>query len=105
FVLHGTEPAGSPPLVRVARLQVNIHLFTSFKQFFSVSFLGIEHPDVNVIVTADGRTNFPSPKLRKTSNSTPLETVVDLAVGRMRLSDGLLHFNSKSAQPMNIEAK
>jgi translocation and assembly module TamB len=100
FVLHGTEPTGSAPLLRVARVQVNIRVFTSLKRLVSVSFLGIERPDVNILVTADGRTNFPSPKHPKTS--TPLETVVDLAVGHFRLKSGLLHFESR-LQPMNIE--
>jgi translocation and assembly module TamB len=105
FVLHGTERAGSPPLLRVARVQVNIRLFTSLKRLVSVSFLGIERPDVNILVAADGRTNFPSPKQR---NPEPLETVVDLAVSRFRLSNGLLRFDSRAmpmnVRPMNIEA-
>src|SRR6202451_894785 len=86
FVIHGTEPAGTAPLVRVARVQLNLRLFTSLHHLWDITYLGIDRPQANVIVYPDGRTNIPSP--RTPSNTSPLETVVDLAIGRFELTNG-----------------
>ena len=45
FVIHGKEPSGSAPFVRVARVQVNLRLFTSLSRMLDVSFLGVERPE------------------------------------------------------------
>jgi translocation and assembly module TamB len=88
FVIHGTEPAGTAPLLRAARVQLNLHLFTSLHHLWDITYLGIDHPAANVIVYPDGRTNIPSPK--SASSTAPLETVLDLAIGRFELTNGLI---------------
>src|ERR1700722_15718637 len=88
FVIHGTEPAGSVPLARVARVQLNLRLFTSVHHLWGITYLGVDRPQANVIVYADGHTNIPSPK--SVSAASPLETVVDLAIGRFELTNGEL---------------
>jgi translocation and assembly module TamB len=88
FVIHGTEPAGTAPLLRAARVQLNLHLFTSLHHLWDITYLGIDHPAANVIVYPDGRTNIPSPK--SASSTSPLETVLDLAIGRFELTNGLI---------------
>ena len=96
FVIHGKEPAGSAPFVRVARVQVNLRLFTSLSRMLDVSFLGVERPETNILAFPDGTTNIPEPKEKKPeSDTTVLDTVVDLAVNTFRISDGLLTFNSQ----------
>lgn len=87
FVLHGTEPPGSPPLASIARVQVDLRLFPGLHHFYEITYLGIQRPDANVIVYPDGRTNFPTP--RQKSNSNALQTVVDLAIRRFELTNGL----------------
>jgi translocation and assembly module TamB len=88
FVIHGAEPAGAAPLARAARVQLNLRLFTSVHHLWDITYLGIDHPQANVIVYPDGHTNIPSPK--SVSTASPLETVVDLAIGRFELSNGLI---------------
>src|SRR5690349_7086443 len=61
FVIHGKEPPGALPFVRVARVQVNLRLFTSLRRMIDFSFLGVERTQVNVLVLADGTTNIPQP--------------------------------------------
>ncbi len=90
FFIHVNEPRGTPPFVHVARVQVNIRLFTSIHHLLDLTYLGVERPEVNVIVLSDGRTNIPTPRNKTVSKQTPLETVVDLAVGRFELNNGLL---------------
>src|SRR5689334_5985874 len=62
FVLHGKEPKGSDPLARVASLEVRLKLFSGFKKVVDIRYLGIEQPQVNLMVLADGTTNIPEPK-------------------------------------------
>jgi translocation and assembly module TamB len=90
FVIHGTEPAGTAPMLRVARAQLNLRLFTSLHHLWDITYLGIDRPQANVIVYPDGHTNIPSP--RQKSSGSPLESVVDLAIGRFELTNGLIAF-------------
>src|SRR5689334_3741870 len=82
FVIHGKEPAGAAPFARADRVQVNIRLFKSLRRILDVSYLGIERPEVSILVLADGSTNIPEPKDKKQSDTTVLDTMVDLAADR-----------------------
>ena len=95
FVIHGVEPPGSAPYLRARRAEADIRLFTSLKRILDLAYLGIDRPEANIMVFPDGRTNVPSPKQKSTSNTTGLETVVDLAVGHFELTNGLFTFNSQ----------
>ena len=96
FIIHGREPAGSRPFVQVGRVEVHLRLF-------GIAYLGVDQPEVNVVVLADGRTNLPSPRIPSTSKESPLATVVDLAVGRFELKNGVATFDSHR-KPLNIQA-
>jgi translocation and assembly module TamB len=86
-VLHGNEPPGVAPLLRVARIQVDLRLFT-IHGFWNIAALDIDQPQANVIVYPDGSTNLPAP--RQKSTSSPLEDVVDLAIGHFEINNGLV---------------
>jgi translocation and assembly module TamB len=103
FVLHGTEPAGAPPFVRIARLQLEFLLFTNIHHILDITYLGVEKPQIAVMQFPDGRTNIPAPKTKSTSDKTPLQTVVDLAVGRFELKNGLATLDARQ-QPLNVQA-
>ncbi len=98
FVLHGTEPKGADPLVRVPLLTVKLKLFAGLKKAVDLQYLGIQGPRVDFIVFPDGKTNVPEPKIqKKPSQTSGLQTVVDLAVGRFEIQNGLLEFSDKKA--------
>jgi translocation and assembly module TamB len=103
LVIHGYEPPGSAPYLRVRRAEVDVRIFTSLQHVFKVAYLGLDSPQANIRVLPDGSTNVPVPKTTSTSKETPLETVVDLAVGRFELTNGLLTFNSQQ-RPLNVRA-
>jgi translocation and assembly module TamB len=88
FVLHGTEPAGAAPLLRAQSIVVDLKLFASLKQYIDIRALTVDAPQANIIVYADGTTNVPAPKVKKTSDESALQTVVDLAIGRFDLHNG-----------------
>jgi translocation and assembly module TamB len=109
FVLHGTEPAGNDPLVRVQLLEVRLKLFAGLKKAVDLQYLGIQQPQVNLIVFSNGKTNVPEPKIqKKPSQTSGLQTVVDLAVGQFQIQNGLLAFSHQktafSARGENLRA-
>ena len=102
FVVHGNEPTGAAPYLQAERAQVDIRLFTSTHHLLDVTSLVIDRPQANIMVFPDGHTNIPTPKTRPESKQTPLETVVDLAVGHFALHDGRIVFDSQQ-HDLNIQ--
>jgi translocation and assembly module TamB len=88
FVVHGLEPAGDAPLLRVQRIQVDLKLLSPFEGFVDIAYLLVDTPQANVMVFADGRTNIPAPKVKKPSEKSAVETIVNLAIGRFDLITG-----------------
>src|SRR5579862_757548 len=103
FMIRGNEPAGTAPFVHVKRVELHLRLFTGLRRIFELAYLGVDRPEVNILVFADGTTNMPTPKHKSSSNETPLETVVDLAVNDFELTNGLVAFNSQQ-QALNVRA-
>ena len=98
FVLHGTEPPTADPLARIALLELRLKLLSGLKKAVDLNYLGIQEPRVNLIVNPDGTTNIPQPKVKsKPSDTSPLETVVNLAVGQFSIERGLLAYSQQSA--------
>ena len=102
FVVHGNEPSGAAPYLQAERAQVDIRLFTSTHHLLDVTSLVIARPQANIMVFPDGHTNVPTPKTKTESKQTPLETVVDLAVGHFALNDGRIVFASQQ-HDLNIQ--
>lgn len=89
FVLHGTEPPSDAPLVRVPLLEVHLKLLSGIYHAVDLEYVGIQHPQVNLIIFPDGKTNIPEPKVKQeSSNSNGLETVVDLKIGKFDIENG-----------------
>src|SRR5579875_242181 len=96
FVLHGTEPKDVDPLARIALLEVRLKLFSGLKHMVDLQYVGIDHPQVNLIVFPDGKTNIPEPKVQKQPSQTSgLQTVVDLAIGKFQITNGLLEYSQQ----------
>lgn len=95
LVIHGREPAGAAPFVRVDRIAAEFRLPDH------ISWIAIDKPRVNVMVLPDGMTNIPSPKRNSASKSSPLQTIADLAIDRFELNNGVLAFESQR-QPLNV---
>ncbi|MBV8550177.1 MAG: translocation/assembly module TamB domain-containing protein [Acidobacteriaceae bacterium] len=88
-VLHGTEPKGADPLLRVAVIELKLKFFSGIAHAIDLNYLGIQQPQVNLILLPDGTTNIPQPKTTA-SNGNPLETVVNLKVNKFEVQSGLI---------------
>ncbi|MBV8897700.1 MAG: translocation/assembly module TamB domain-containing protein [Acidobacteriaceae bacterium] len=105
FVLHGTEPRNVDPLASAALLEVRLKLFSGLYHFVDLRYLGLEQPRVNLIVYPDGKTNIPEPKIRtQPSQTSGLETVVDLKIGQFEIKNGLLEYSQNSI-PFNARGE
>ena len=102
FVVHGNEPSGAAPYLQAERAQVDIRLFTSTHHLLDVTSLIIDRPQAIIMVFPDGHTNIPTPKAETASKKTPLETVVDLAVGHFALRGGRIVVASQQ-HDLNIQ--
>ncbi len=102
FVVHGSEPPTAAPLFRARLLEVDLKITSPLRSIVDIAYLGVDTPQANVIVYPDGHTNVPAPKVKSSSNKSGLETIVDLAVGQFKLTNGSLDFaNQKSAFSAN----
>src|ERR1043166_2049273 len=92
FVIHGTEPRGAAPLFRAHSIELRLKLLSGLKKAVDLQYLGVDQPSANVIVFPDGSTNMPSPKMKKKSDKSGLETVVDLAIHKFEIVNGSAQF-------------
>jgi translocation and assembly module TamB len=102
LVIHGTEARTESPLAQASSLELRLKLFAGLSKLIDLAYLGIDTPRINIIVNADGSTNIPEPKVKSTSGSkSPLDTVVDLAVGQFRVEHGLIAYAQRKL-PVNL---
>jgi translocation and assembly module TamB len=97
FVIHGLEPAGAAPLFRAKHVQVDLKLLSPLKGFMELNYLLVDTPQANLMIFADGKTNIPAPKIKKPSDKTGLETIVDLAIRKFDLVNASAAFASQPA--------
>jgi len=55
-VLHGTEPAGKPPLFRAGSIAVGLKIVSLVKRNIDIRSLDVEAPRIALIIDANGRT-------------------------------------------------
>jgi translocation and assembly module TamB len=89
FVLRGTEPSGAPPLIQVERANVQWKIISFFKRDVDVQRIEIINPRVNVIVSQDGKTNWPSPAVpRPPRQGTIVDDLFRLAADQIVITGG-----------------
>jgi len=104
FVLHGTEPPSERPLFRAESVAVGIKIISMMKRDIDINAVVVDRPQVNILVDAEGKTNFPEPKIKRASTKNPVEQLVDLAIGRIELKDGWLQYADKKI-PLSLRGE
>jgi translocation and assembly module TamB len=104
FVLHGSEPAGSPPLFQARTITATLKIISVFKKKIHLQAVSVTEPRIHLIVHDDGSTNIPAPKLKRPGKDT-LETILDLAVKKFSLERGLLVLNVEEKTPFDIRGE
>ena len=101
LTIHGTEPVTQVPLAHVDRLYLRLRVVSFVKRQIDLRQLTLERPVIHVIVTPDGSTNVPEPKVK--SAGDPLQQLFNLAIGRTELHNGLLILNEEKL-PLDFKA-
>jgi translocation and assembly module TamB len=105
FVLHGKEPADKPPLLRAGSVVVDIKLVSILRRDVDIQSLTVSDPHVYLIIGADGRTNFPEPKVRSTGKGSTVEDILKLAIGRFNLERGIFEVETHGRIPFSARGE
>ncbi len=105
FVLHGKEPADKPPLFRAGSVVVGLKLVSILRRDVDIQSLTVSDPRVYLIVGADGRTNFPEPKVHSTGKSSTVEDILKLAIGRFSLERGIFEVETHGRIPFSARGE
>jgi len=95
LVIHGSEPPGVAPLLRVQSIEVKLKVISFLKKIVDVESVDAAGPQAHLIIYPDGTTNVPQPKTPRTPSQGPVETILDLAIGRFSVRDGMFQANSQ----------
>ncbi|HUO28215.1 MAG TPA: translocation/assembly module TamB domain-containing protein [Bryobacteraceae bacterium] len=104
FTLHGTEPAGAAPLFRADAVVVGIKIVSLVERSVDIQYLDVRHPQIDLIVDPNGRTNLPAPKVRR-SGKGAAETILDLAIGRFSLQNGSFEVSGQGTTPFDAQGR
>src|ERR1017187_3779722 len=105
FTIHGTEPADKPPLFHATSVALELKIVSLFKWKVDLAELDVVEPRVYLIVSPDGRTNVPEPKAVTNGQRHPVETVLNLAIGRFSLQHGVFEVESRGKTPFDIRGR
>ena len=104
FALHGTEPATEVPLFRAKSVKVGLKIVSMMKRDIDITSLVVDEPQVNILVDAAGKTNFPTPKVRSTSDKDLIQRLLDLSIARIDLKNGWLRYNDRKI-PLTVHGE
>lgn len=102
LTLHGRETEGLPPFFHADRVRVAVRILSFFGRKIALDELLVDGPEVFVRIAEDGRSNVPSPPVRRAGKPWR-EQLFDLRIGKLRLDDGSAEFNHARI-PLAFEA-
>ncbi|MGD0498761.1 MAG: translocation/assembly module TamB domain-containing protein [Bryobacteraceae bacterium] len=104
FTIHGTEAAGKPPLFRAASVVVGLKIVSVLRRRVDMEYLDVVQPRVYLIVYPGGRTNIPGPQTGGDARRA-VRNVLDLAIGRFSVQDGLVEVESRGSAPFDAHGR
>jgi translocation and assembly module TamB len=103
FAIHGTEAAGKPPLFRARTVAVGLKIISILERRVDIQYLEVVEPRVYLTIDSDGRTNLPAPKIH--SGRSTAETILNLAIGRFQLQNGVFEIESRGQVPFDARGR
>ena len=102
LTIHGLEGPDQLPYAHADRINLRVRILSFVQTRISLEYLGLERPVIHLIVHPDGTTNAPGPKTTQ-SNSAAVQQLLDLAVARVDLRNGMLLMNDLE-KPLDFTA-
>jgi len=104
IVLHGTEPADKPPLLRVRQVTVGLKIVSLSKHDIDIQSLAVMEPHVYLIVAPDGSTNIPKPK-GKSSGKDFTYGLLDARIGHATIERGITELEAHGRTPFSFRGE
>jgi translocation and assembly module TamB len=104
FVLHGKEPAGDPPFFRADRVHVGLKIISLAAKKVDVASVVVDKPELRIVVAKDGKSNIPSPKIRRASKKNFVDYVLDLKARHVEVRGGSVEYNSHKL-PLDVRGE
>ncbi|MBM3782984.1 MAG: hypothetical protein FJW30_01425 [Acidobacteria bacterium] len=101
--LRGSEGAGEPPLFHAERVEAAFHIRSFTSKDIDLKKLVIVRPQIHVSVDAQGRTNLPSPRVRRGTRN-PMEDFLALTVEEYSIVEGVFSY-SNTRTPFHASGK
>lgn len=93
LVIHGREPLGTEPLFTAEEVQAGLRIDSFWGRRISLDELVVQKPRAHIRVEKNGTTNVPEPPRLATSHKPLRDTLFELHVRRVLLSDGWFLYN------------
>ncbi|HEV1993627.1 MAG TPA: hypothetical protein VGR03_04795, partial [Candidatus Acidoferrum sp.] len=93
MVIHGKEPAGTEPLFTAEEVQAGLRIDSFWGRRISLDELVVQQPHVHIRVEKNGTTNVPAPPRPVSINKPWRDTLFELHIRRLLLSDGWVLYN------------
>lgn len=103
LTIHGLEGAGEVPYAHVDHAHVQVKIVSVLRRGLRLRELVLDHPVIHIIVSANGNTNQPQPKLQPMTGNS-VSRLFDLAMDKFQIHDGVLLWNDRPI-PLNIAAE
>ena len=85
LVIHGTEPAGQAPLLRIERVKARLRIDSFLRREIHIVNVEADRPQAHLVVDQSGRTNVPGSK----TEGTKISSLLDLKINRFKLENGI----------------
>ncbi len=102
-VIHGTEPAGSPPLFSARILVAQLSPALLLRRQLRLRRLDWDQAEIHIRTQPDGATNLPGPIARLETHEAFAE-LVDLSIGTLTLSQTNFFWNNELL-PLSVKAR
>ena len=102
LVIHGKERPGTQPLFEAEEVRVGLRIDSYFGRRVSFTEVVIREPHLHVQVEKNGATNLP--QTRRKSDKSMRDTLFDLRIRRVELTDGWLLYNDLKT-PLSLEGR
>jgi translocation and assembly module TamB len=99
LVLHGTEAAGDPPLLRAESVTLGLRILSFAERKVDLASIKIDQPQLRIVIYPDGSDNLPAPRVHSSSGWP--EQMINLAVGHYEVSDGVAELDERTV-PVNL---
>lgn len=95
FTLHGKEPAGDPPLLRVKRVEADIRVLSFIRRVADLQSLKVTEPRVRILSDEKGNTNLPEPKIRRQNQKDFIDTLLQIEAKQLEVVRGIFELNDR----------